>query len=483
MTMSASWARWSVAAIGMVAMAATAVQGRRSAADGQAIDRAVEEYRVRHHVPGIAVAVTQGRARVRVGGYGHDSTGAVITAATRLPIASLSKSFTALAVMQLVDEGRVRLDDPVRTYLPDFAIADPRGADITVRQVLTHTSGLADTTFHEKSGPLPASLAEGVALLRSARLASAPGEKEHYHNPNYWIAARIVEVVSGRSFGDYLRERVFLPLGMTRTSTVTTLRQTGDVARGHVRVLGRAFALPEPDWFLDGASGVVTTADDLAQWLVMQNGDGTAPDGTRVISADALRAMHDGLGWRRSLSGAATVVQHGGWLFTFTAHQMLLPDSGYGIAVIANVGLGLAPADAEAVAQDIARIVTGGTPDPGTPVGAIVDVVLVGLAALVVVFGVRQWRRVESWTDARARHARWRRIVACWPWIVPLVVLLLLPATLSFVFGGRDATYLQMLYVAPMLVCALIVMAIMGLALTAVRAFRRAGPSGPAGAG
>lgn len=468
--MSVARVRRGMAVIGVMAAAAVTVQGRQVQVDRHAIDRAVDEYRLRHHVPGIAVVVTHGRERIRVGGYGHDSTGAAITAATRLPIASLSKSFTALAVMQLVDDGRVRLDEPVRTYLPDFAVADPRGADITVRQVLTHTSGLADTTFHEKSGPLPASLAEGVALLRSARLVSAPGEKAHYHNPNYWIAARIVEVVSGRPFGEYLRERVFLPLGMMRTSTVATLRQAGDVARGHVRVIGHAFALPEPDWFLDGASGVVTTADDLAQWLVMQSGDGTAPDGTRVISPESLRAMHNGLGWRRSLSGAATVIQHGGWLFTFTAHQMLLPDSGYGIAVIANVGLGLAPADAEAVAQDIARLVTGGTSDPGMPVDAIVDLVLAAIAVVVVVLGVREWRRVGQWTVAHAGRAPWRRIAASWPWLVPLVVLLLLPATLSFVFGGRDASYLQMLYVAPMLVCALIVMAIVGLTLTAVRA-------------
>lgn len=123
-----------------------------------------------------------------------------MTDTTPVPIASLSKSFTALAVMQLVDDGRVDLDVPVVRYLPEFMMADPRSTRITVRQLLGHTSGMADASFPEKSLPAPSSLQESVAGLREASLSADPGTKFQYHNPNYWVAARLVEVVVVNGF-------------------------------------------------------------------------------------------------------------------------------------------------------------------------------------------------------------------------------------------------------------------------------------------
>jgi len=189
------------------------------------MDRAVAAYRVSSSVPGIAVAVTKGADLIHTAGFGRDAEGRAITSQTKLPIASLSKSFTSLAVMQLVEAGKVSLDAPVRIYVTDFKLADPRGRAITVRQLLGHSSGLSDKVFHEKSGPLPASLSEGVTMLGNARLGAEPGEKVQYHNPNYWLAARLVEVVSGESFPDYLERHVFAPLGMRNTKAIDRLEQ------------------------------------------------------------------------------------------------------------------------------------------------------------------------------------------------------------------------------------------------------------------
>ncbi len=113
----------------------------------EGIDDYVRAYLDHTGLPGAAVAVTHGADVVRVAGYGHDSAGAPITASTRLPIASLSKSMTAFAVLQLVDAGRVGLDQPVTRYLPEFRLADPRGARITVRMLLDQTSGMADSAL------------------------------------------------------------------------------------------------------------------------------------------------------------------------------------------------------------------------------------------------------------------------------------------------------------------------------------------------
>jgi CubicO group peptidase (beta-lactamase class C family) len=124
-------------------------------------------------VPGATVAVIRGDRVLMARGYGHDSTGAAVTGDSLFRIASLSKSFTALAVQQLVDAGLLHLDEPVQDHLPEFQLADPRAGQITVRQLLDHTSGLTDAVVPELTRPQPRTTAEATANLRSARLASA----------------------------------------------------------------------------------------------------------------------------------------------------------------------------------------------------------------------------------------------------------------------------------------------------------------------
>src|SRR6185369_17590878 len=104
-------------------------------------------------LPGAAVAITHDSDVVRIAGYGHDAAGTPLTASTRLPIASLSKSMTAFAALQLAEAGRLGLDEPVTRYLPDFRLADPRGARITVRMLLDQTSGMADSAFPDLKLP------------------------------------------------------------------------------------------------------------------------------------------------------------------------------------------------------------------------------------------------------------------------------------------------------------------------------------------
>ncbi len=253
--------------------------------DTAAVGRFVSAYCARTGLPGAVVAITRGNRAIYLGGQGTSSDGSPLDADSRLPIASLSKSFTALAIMQLVERGTLDLDQPVRRFLPEFVVADARGDRITVRQLLDHTSGMADTEFPEKSIPTPVSLRDAVARLRTARLASDPGTSFHYHNPNYWVAARLIEVVSGESFPDYLQRHVFDPAGMHASTTAGSLPSVADVAHGHIRFYGASLALPEPPWYLEGASGVVTTARDLARWLIVQSTGGVSADGVRLISA------------------------------------------------------------------------------------------------------------------------------------------------------------------------------------------------------
>jgi CubicO group peptidase (beta-lactamase class C family) len=231
-----------------------------------AVDRFLSEQIDAASIPGAALAITHGNQVVHVAGFGHDSTGAPVTGDTLFRVASLSKSFTALAVVQLVDEHRLRLDDPVVDHLPEFRLADPRGADITVRQLVDQTSGLADSQVHELSREQPDSLADAVVALRSARLAAAPGAQWNYHNPNYQIAARLVEVVAGEPFDAYLRDHVLRRAGMTSALTVDNDDQVvPGLGDGHVVAWGHAFAVDGPHTFEAGAGGVVASAADMAQ--------------------------------------------------------------------------------------------------------------------------------------------------------------------------------------------------------------------------
>ncbi|MEV1118473.1 serine hydrolase domain-containing protein [Actinosynnema sp. NPDC049800] len=452
--------------------------------DGAAIDAVVRQYREQTALPGVAVAVTRGATVVHTAGYGHTPDGDAVTEHTTMAAASVSKSFTALAVMRLVESGRIRLDDPVRAHLPEFTMADPRAADITVRHLLDQTSGLSDTTHRSFSGPPVHTLAEAVAAMRDSTLAAAPGARWEYHNPNFQVAARLVEVVGGVPFADHLRRHVFDPLGMADSRTADTARDLPPSAEGHVKVLGLPVALPEPPAFGNGSGGVLTSAHDLAAWLIAQNNGGRGPDGTSIATPESITETHTptaasqsyGLGWFVGVTASgAPLVDHGGDLFTSTAYQALLPGSGYGIAVLANTGM--LHGDAQAIGARLVALVEGRQPAPVDDPSVAVDAVLLALALASAALTGRGVARSRRWA-ARRRSTGWA--VAR---LVPLALPLLLTATVHRVVGylyrGRDVAWLQVPYLYPTFMVALAVTALGCVALLAARVVALAGRTGP----
>ena len=161
--------------------------------DPAEVDEYVSGHLERHGLPGAAVAVVEHGRTVHEAGYGADAHGRPLTEHTRLRIASVSKSITAFAVLRLVDDGAIALDDAVTSYLPEAAPADERVDEITVGHLLSHTSGIVTPTVL----PPAATPREGVARIRGWRLSSEPGTEYAYSNANGWIAARLVDVVGG----------------------------------------------------------------------------------------------------------------------------------------------------------------------------------------------------------------------------------------------------------------------------------------------
>ena len=212
----------------IMALPAAAAGGASSepaaAPDFAAIDAYVQSRQQATRLPGLALGIVQGDQIVHLAGFGSaDSAGRPVTPQTPFTIGSTSKSFTALAIMQLVEAGQVELDAPARQYLPWFQVADVGAAErITVRHLLNQTSGFPTL---ERAGELRRSDSSAGALeayvraLAGVHLAAPPGEGFHYSNTNFNVLGLIVQTVSGQPYEQYLAARIFAPLEMRNSFT------------------------------------------------------------------------------------------------------------------------------------------------------------------------------------------------------------------------------------------------------------------------
>jgi CubicO group peptidase (beta-lactamase class C family) len=450
------------------------------ATPADAIDRFVQAWMSANGVPGLALAVTRDAEVVHLRGYGDAGDGRPLTPDSQFLVASLSKSFTALAVLQLVEAGRVNLDAPVAAYLPGFTVANRAAARrITVRMLLNQTSGMADTGFPEMTLPQPTTIADRVASLRAARLVSRPGTAFHYFNPNYAVLARLIEVATGRPFQAYLDAHVFAPLAMTRTTSVVTAGQAPSaaprLARGHVLAFGVPIARRELDGYLGGSGGVISTARDMATWLIAHNQGGTF-QGRSLLSPQGIELLHTpprgidssyAMGWTRQ-PGSPPVIEHSGVLSTFYAEQALLPTGRYGIVLLANAYSGLV--DFSGLLRGLTTLATAdGTPRQGFGARRI-GIVLAGMAVAIVAVGAWRLRRLRGWAERQAGRP-WRAALGVAGPFTPAAVTLLAP-TLVARFSGRVFGWRVLFLAMPDLLGCLGLAAAMGAALGTARAAR-----------
>jgi CubicO group peptidase (beta-lactamase class C family) len=393
--------------------------------------------------PGLATVLTRDGAIIRLDVEGHDSTGAAITPDTPMRVASITKSFTAAAVLTLVDEGRVALDQPLVTYVPDFRMSDERAAAITVRHLLNQTSGLADYTVDIRATQHAADLAAYVAALRPGALAATPGTRYAYCNVNYDLAARLIEVVDGRPFAEAMRARVFAPLGMKDSAIGTT------PADGYISLFGWWIARRELAGFRGGAGGAVTTARDMGRWLSSQTGHGS------LLSAASLREMHTpgsvargyAMGWGPIDVAGRTLLVHSGNLFTYTAVQAIDPGTGEGWAVLTN-SAALGDPTYETLLALVGKTEASHSERPLVEAGLAATAIV---SVLLATIGVRRARRP-------------RRLWRLAPPLIPLVVFATTPQWISMLTNGRMVTWAQMTYFPAPLTITLAIVALAGLA-------------------
>lgn len=314
--------------------------------DLTAVENYLESQMQRHRLKGLAVTITQGEEIVYLKGYGSASSGQSITPQTPFYIGSVSKSFTALAVMQLVDQGLIDLDLPVETYLPWFVTADSTlSSHITIRHLLNQTSGLSNASLRRPEITEETTLEESVRHLRQAELIAPPGTTFQYFNPNYNVIAQVVEEVTGQNFEAYLVDHIFNPLGMARSFVELEPAQNAGLADGHITFLG--FPISRQQRFLPAelpAGFVISTAEDMGHYMIAQLNKG-AYHQTEIISPESITAMHTppediqsdyAMGWVAQEQDGITKIRHNGAVDTFYADVILLPDHDIGVTLLIN---------------------------------------------------------------------------------------------------------------------------------------------------
>jgi CubicO group peptidase (beta-lactamase class C family) len=317
-------------------------------------------------VPGIAIAIVKDGKVVATKGFGVRKLGdaAPVTGKTLFEIASNSKAFTAAALAQLVDEGKLGWDDPVTKHLPSFQMADPYVTHaMTVRDLLVHRSGLGlgagdllwwpTTTFTTD---------EIIDRLRHVKLAASFRNNYAYDNLLYIVAGKIIAQKHGKNWEEATRERLLAPLGMSATTTnVDDMLKASDYSAPHSKINGKAAVVkPMPVQNAVGAVGIQTNAEDIAKWMQVLLDEGKMENGKQLFSTKQAREMWTqqtpmkisepkpalaatkpnfaayGLGFQLRDYRGRKLAMHGGALQGFYSRIVLVPEEKLGVAIFTN---------------------------------------------------------------------------------------------------------------------------------------------------
>jgi CubicO group peptidase (beta-lactamase class C family) len=396
--------------------------------ESDAIDKFVISYMERNGLPGSSIVIVKDGKVIYEKGYGRDAEGKPLTEKSLMRIGSASKSFTAFSVLQLVDEGKIKLDDPVIRYLPELIMDDARLQKVTIRHLLSHTSGIPNPTIVSPAN----SLKTGISRMRDWKLMWDPGDKYMYSNPNYWILARLVEVISGMEFPLYLKQKIFIPLGMDDTiSAINTGDHVEGLSRGFVTAYGTAFPWTELEQMFAGAGGVITTASDMGKWLSMHTNEGRNVKGERLLSKSLLKESYSsqpgssryGLGWSlSSLNVKPARISHSGALSTIQAQQDIIPSSGYAVAVMLNSFTTTMEHSYE-ISSGIIKLTEGQIPEVKAPIPKLIDFIIGFVTLLYAYFGIKGILRSKEWSFRKKQQPAWKYYIRLLPQIIPVMFI------------------------------------------------------------
>ncbi|HWN99667.1 MAG TPA: serine hydrolase [Blastocatellia bacterium] len=347
-------------------MSAASATPSQTATAPQDLDAFAARVLKEFEVPGLAVAIVKDGKVVFAKGYGVCKLGdpTPVDENTLFGIGSNTKAFTSALLGMLVDEGKISWDDPVVKHLPGFQLYDPYVTrEMTIRDLLTHRSGLGlgagDLLFWP---PTDYSREEIVRRFRFVKPASSFRSRYAYDNVLYMVAGQVVPAVTGKSWDDFIKERIFTPLGMITTNTsVAALSSSPNRAAPHAKVDGRVQPVaPQPLDNVGPAGAINSSVAEMAKWLITQLNRGAMDEGRRLFSERESREMWSaqtitplgdlppflatlksnfsayGLGWGLSEYRGLKMVSHTGGLLGFVSRVTLMPELNLGVVVLTN---------------------------------------------------------------------------------------------------------------------------------------------------
>ncbi len=347
--------------------------------------------------PGLSIAITDRTKTIRILTFGYANVEAKIpvTPASRFAIGSITKSMTALATMQLVEEGKLALDAPVSRYLPWFTI-DSGGDPIRVHQLLSHTAGIPDDFSPENS------YGYDVVALRATKVLFKPGTSWSYSNDGFATAGAILARIDGRPWSESMQDRVLDPLGMQNSSPVFTPDAMSTAALGYQwrnndrpGSLHPALVASPPLDFVDPAGSVLSTPEDMARYMRFYLGGGKTADGKELLAPAGFAAMtaadvlkngkpagsatpilaeapeyyrQYGFGLSVFDTNGDHLIGHTGGISGYTACMQMNLTRGFGVIAMANlVEAPLHPCAIMLYAMSVLRAQSAGEPLPAPP--------------------------------------------------------------------------------------------------------------------
>jgi CubicO group peptidase (beta-lactamase class C family) len=358
---------------------------RNNLAEFAAIDASIEAQMRDARIPGLALAIVQGAQIVHLKGFGvADPDGRAVTPQTPFQIASLGKPMTGVAIMQLVEAGKLDLDAPVQRYLPWFRAADEvASAQITVRHLLYHTSGLpgkAGIEYAFSGDSRPDALEERVRALRAVSLNRPVGASYEYSNLGYMILGLLIQQVSGQPYADYMRVHVFAPLQMDQAFTDWTDAKAHGAASGYRYWFGVPMAgeMAIDRAILPAGGHMSASAEDVAHFVIAQLNGGRFGT-TSILSPQGIAEMQRPIGrqgagdsfyyamdWGVKPIGGVPAVMKGGDNANFKTQIILFPEQRLGLVVLINAnnlwGSHLGDVRIPAIAVNAAELLIGQPP-------------------------------------------------------------------------------------------------------------------------
>jgi CubicO group peptidase (beta-lactamase class C family) len=358
-----------VGALALLTLLASAgVRGQTSSSElGKHLDALIEPGMDEYHVPGLAVGIVLDGNLVYARGFGQAVLGQpeAVTSDTLFHMASVTKPFVATAIMQLVEQGKVAVDDPVIKYLPYFSLDDPRSQLITIRQLMNHTSGMPDVEDYEWNKPQDddGALERYIRSLKDKKLLWVPGSRFAYSNIGFEILGDVIAKVSGMSFDDYIERQILKPVGMASSTLLLKRADKKRLANGYTRGTsskqGASELVPVAAYPYNRqhnpSSGLLSSVNDMSRWAMVNLNRGEL-DGMRILKSSTYDLMWTptaevefcrggpcrkpgssvGISWFLEEKEGRLIVSHGGGDDGFISSFILIPSQKFALVMMTN---------------------------------------------------------------------------------------------------------------------------------------------------